>query len=43
MQIDEIELLVPCPWLEKVVYLEDAVWGDPGMRRWVQVYATDGC
>lgn len=37
----EVELLWPGPGFCDVVYLEDTVGRNPGLRRWVEIYAVN--
>jgi hypothetical protein len=41
-EMDQVELVVPCPVLGYVVYFKDAVGGDPGYGRGIQVNPVDG-
>ena len=41
-EMDQVELVVPCPVLGDVVYFKDAVGGDPGYGWGVEVNPVDG-
>lgn len=40
--MDQIELVVPCPFLSYVVHLEYAVGRDPSYGRRIEVNPVDG-